>query len=165
MTITIDATAGGATANSYLSESDADAILAAQGHTTWAALNTEVKKAALISATRTLEQYNYSGSPTSTTQALRWPRGGMLSRDGNEVGSSTIPADMQYAVAELAYQFQLSNRFTEAGTEGFSRIKVASIELDIDPKTAKALAPDYVLSFISHYFKAANSFNIGVGRA
>lgn len=163
MAITLDATVGGASSNAYIDRTAADSILEENGRTDWAALTDAVKDAALIAATRELEKYKYKGDKTSETQALRWPRDGLYDRDGDEVASDAIPNELQYAVAELAYLFQSSNRFAEVGTEGFSKIKVASIELTIDKTTKAATVPSYIKGFISHWM-IVQPFNANIGR-
>lgn len=81
----IDATAGGATANSYLTIADADAIAAERlGVTAWD--DSDDQERALLHATQILERFDYVGIPVTDTlredgwidgppfQALKWPR-------------------------------------------------------------------------------------------
>lgn len=81
MSITIDTTIGGATANSYnaVAQVDAYAIGAQPSDAAaWAALATDDAKAVfLIRATRVLDTVPFSGLLVSTTQALQWPRVGV----------------------------------------------------------------------------------------
>ena len=165
MPVTIDATVGGASANSYIDATAADTILAQHNRgTAWSGLSSDVKNASLIMATRSLEQYSFRGSKASTTQALRWPRDGVVTRDGDEIANNVIPDDLKYATAELAYLFSQENRFAEAGTEGFSQITLGSLSLTIDKHDRKNMTPDYVRGFIAHYIMSS-PFNATLGRA
>ena len=165
MAVTLDATVGGASANAYIDASTADTILAQHSRgTAWSALTSDAKNASLIMATRALEQNNFRGARTAATQALRWPRDGVYTRDGDAISSLVIPDDLKYACAELAYLFSVENRFAEAGTEGFSQITLGSLSLSIDKYDRKNMTPDYVRGFISHYV-ASSQFNVALGRA
>ena len=79
MTVTVIATAGSSSANSYLSVAAADDLADDYlGTLAWtaAATTTDDKSRALIMATRYLDQLEWLGSRASTTQALAWPRSG-----------------------------------------------------------------------------------------
>src|SRR5690349_2139070 len=80
MAATIDATAGGAASNSYATLQDA-----ADYHDThpyssvWDDADDDQKTRALITATRMLDDwFEWKGAISTTTQALLWPRSGVL---------------------------------------------------------------------------------------
>lgn len=102
MAATIDATTGGATANSYLTIAAADTIAdTLLGTLAWSSATTDQKTRALITATRGLDTLNWIGSRTSTTQALDWPRTD-ASCDGLDYADNAIPAPIQNATFDLA---------------------------------------------------------------
>lgn len=81
---TIDATIGGASANSYQSVSDSDTYFADRLNTDdWSDASADNKARAKIMATRRLNRENWYGARVTTTQALAWPRIGVLKPDGS----------------------------------------------------------------------------------
>lgn len=72
---TIDATAGGENANSYITLADADAYFAnLLNGADWAAFTSDKRERALISATLVIERLQLRGDAATTTQALTFPR-------------------------------------------------------------------------------------------
>lgn len=102
MAPTLDATVGGASANSYQDVADATAYFANTLFSEqWAALSSDVKAQALITATQWLETLAYTGTRVTTTQRLEWPRDATSSK-GLTADSNTIPDELLAAQAELA---------------------------------------------------------------
>lgn len=102
MPATIDATIGGATANSYLTVAAADTLTETMlGTLAWATATTDSKTRALITATRGLDTLGWIGSKASTTQALDWPRTGAIC-DGVEYPDDEIPEAIKYSTFDLA---------------------------------------------------------------
>jgi hypothetical protein len=85
MAITIDATVGGASANSYLTLADAqdliDGMVENDDVTAWASATTDQKNRALYSATQRLDRERFLGARATDTQALQWPRTGVRKPD------------------------------------------------------------------------------------
>lgn len=100
----LDATPGGPTANAYCPVATATLLLSEQLYTTaWALAPVQDQETALIWATRLLdEQVVWAGTPTTTTQALAWPRTGVHDCQGRLVDALTIPLDVQRATATYA---------------------------------------------------------------
>lgn len=93
----LDATVGGASANSYLTLAAANALFAARvGSSTWSAATDEEKSAALQQATRELDLDITAGCKADSAQRLAFPRA-----DQDEP-LSEIPADVQWGCAEQA---------------------------------------------------------------
>lgn len=94
MAVTLIATAGAVNANAYADETEADTYFDTRPHSTvWTSqLSVDEKKRHLIAFTRRLELLAYLGMPTTTTQALRWPRIYVPKRDVNV----SVPIDMAY---------------------------------------------------------------------
>jgi hypothetical protein len=154
MTITIIATPKATDANSYATVAQGDTY-----HEThlyagdWTGATDERKKAALVWATRMLDDaYQFVGWRTTTTQKLAWPRVGVWKRDNVEVDDDTIPDFLSNAASELARSLLTADRTAEPETKGFSEIGVGPITLKIDKRDA-ALAPisDAVYEMLKDY--------------
>lgn len=123
MAATIDATVGGAAANSYVTELEFSAWAETrQPSTAFDSATADERVRSLISATRRIDQERFRGERTGADQALQFPRD----------GSDEIPARVKNAQMELAYQI-LSGAFTpdDSGLEGFLNVKVGP--LDVTP--------------------------------
>lgn len=104
MALVVETGSGSATAESYCSVSAADARHQGLGNTDWAALSTASKEQALRRATVYMTQAfrgRWKGNRCTSTQALDWPRFGVCV-DGFDYPSTTLPADIVNACADLA---------------------------------------------------------------
>ena len=85
MAITITATVGSASANSYLTLSDANAIIEGlvldDDVTAWDNSTTDNKNRALFTATQRIDRERFLGARVADTQALQWPRSGVRKPD------------------------------------------------------------------------------------
>ena len=100
----IDATVGGADANSYVTLAEMTAYAATQSwNATWTAYTQDKKEISLISATKWLDTLTYKGSRNATTQKLSWPRTG-ATFDGVTSSATAIPAQIKTAQMELSWQ-------------------------------------------------------------
>jgi hypothetical protein len=98
----IDATLGGASANSYVTLADADAYFeTTPDSTNWDDKTNDQKNRALISATRWIDALSFYGDRCSETQALKWPRED-YKVDGIELACTLIPVGIEVATYELA---------------------------------------------------------------
>jgi hypothetical protein len=108
MTVTLDATPSGTSANSYGTLAEAEDYFAARpGADAWLGTNGSptpddpTKTAALIAATVRLEQESYAGYRSVYSQALLWPRYDIV-RDGVLIPGSEIPIFVKRAQFEEA---------------------------------------------------------------
>jgi len=84
---TIDATIGGASANSYQTISESDDYFAGRLNSdAWFDASEEDKARAKITATRRLNRENWYGERVNTTQALAFPRIGVIKPDSPSGG-------------------------------------------------------------------------------
>lgn len=132
MPATIDATVGGATANSYLTLQESYAFAAAHvDGEAWEIADTAALVRALISATGRLDQEGYIGWRANPAQALEWPRFGIL-LDGRRYSlpSDAIPPEIRRATAVLALRM-LSGQYAGAPSElaQFESVKVGPLEV------------------------------------
>lgn len=102
MAVTVTATVGSASANSYLTVAQADDFANLYlGTLNWASASTDNKGRALIMATRYLDELKWIGERASTTQALLWPRTDAECGDWSFT-SSEIPQPIKQATFDLA---------------------------------------------------------------
>jgi hypothetical protein len=153
MPLTLVATPGSATANSYATVEEADTYHEGRLFSSWADADPDVKISALVMAARLLDATPgaWTGAPTDAVQALGWPRIGMLSRNGFALLETEIPVDLKNAQAEYADQLIASNitATNDAVAQGISRVKAGPVEVTfkegLTQETAMAaMLPDAV---------------------
>ena len=105
----LDATVGGATANSYVTVAVASELLLGRLYTdAWygtesVPVSIATREQALIWATSLLEtQVRWDGTPTTTTQALAWPMTGQVDHLGRPMPETVVPVVIQQATALYA---------------------------------------------------------------
>ena len=170
MAVVIDATAGGANANSYLTLVQAQAIIdgfvedADVQH--WNSGNTDSRNRALFTATQRLDRERFLGARATDTQALQWPRTGVRKPDTYintyAVGfpfrittdyftDTEIPQQIKYAQAVLAV-FLDNNTSARglSGLEDYKNVKIGS--LDVTPNLGYgAVGADKVPPLMERY--------------
>lgn len=104
MTLTLDATVGGASANSYSTLAEittaAERVLPVPG---WAEVNTTRRTLVAVMATDLLDRMRFIGDRVDETQALEWPRSGVWNkRESALLDEDAIPAEVKLAHARLA---------------------------------------------------------------
>ena len=130
MAVTIDATAGGASANSYITLADAETYFESRyGSDNWDSQTDAVKNALLVNATRLLDQsFDWQGDVASSTQALRWPRDDAYDADGDEIDSDIVPDPIKNATCEMALYVVTNSGSTVDNS--IKSAKVGSIEVE-----------------------------------
>jgi hypothetical protein len=167
MAITIDATVGGANANSYQTLADAQAIVDGMVQdadvTAWAAATTDAKNRALYTATQRLDRERFIGARSTDTQALQWPRTGVRKPDTYintyAVGfpfrittdyytDTEIPDQIKKAQVMLAvYLNNNVDGLGLTGLEDFKNVKVGS--LDVTP--SQGMGADKIPPLVERY--------------
>lgn len=142
------ATAGDPTANTYATRARAVAILAAVlGTAAWddAENGDEDRDRALLTATALLDEREWAGCATATTQALKFPRRGLVDADGRALASDTIPAWLERATVLLALAL-LRDAVGAAATNaasalaGFKKIDVGPVSIELPTASSDAAA-------------------------
>ena len=130
MAITIIATAGSATANSYLTVADAQTYFDTRiGSDAWDDADSETQKALLVNATRMLDQsFAWNGEVASSTQALRFPRDYVYNCDNELLDSDTIPTEIENATCEML--LFISDTSGGSKDNSIKSAKVGSIEVE-----------------------------------
>lgn len=123
----LDTTVGGASADSYASLAQAATYHANLGHTTWDATDSEIQEQKLRLATQYLDsRYSWRGVKVAQTQALDWPRSGVVV-DGYTLASDAIPVALRNACCELAYKALTVDLFADVDTQYVESVTVGPI--------------------------------------
>ena len=157
----LDATLGGASANSYVTVAEADAYFATSfGRTAWGSASAANKEIVLIESTRLLDLLvSWKGYVKSDTQALRWPRTYVPNIDGRYSGVGTIksyisdsivPKDIKNAVCELAYSL-LSNGGFQASENELAKVTVGPVSIDFSDTVKSNGLPKMVRDMIARW--------------
>ena len=141
MAVTIDATAGGGSANSFVTEVEQIAYMATRlNASAWTTVSgttcTNTEKQAMVEATRELSVLNWYGRRTDTVQVLAWPRWAVVNPDspvGFLYNSAIVPDRVKNATCELAFQF------LNAGTTDLAAVdpNAGVIEKTVDVLTTR----------------------------
>jgi hypothetical protein len=133
-------------ANSYADASDGDSYH--EGHlyaTAWTTADAANKAAALVMATRMLDDYfDWQGTKISDAQALEFPRYDVKDRSGWLIPAATIPQALINATCEYARWLLISDRTADADTLGFKSLKAGSLAMEIDRSDRAATIPSVV---------------------
>jgi hypothetical protein len=166
----LDATAGSATANCYLTRKEADGWMARRLHTAaWDDAEGSDKDKALMWATRLIDRYQWMGVKATGTQALHWPRRYVTDADPAqsewwrdydtsswyyafaELSPATIPIFLQEATAELAFFLLQEDRTEDPSGIEFKRLEVGSLVLEPNSVNTKKVIPKSVMDIIRPY--------------
>lgn len=89
--------------DTYVTLAEADAYAALRAWTDWDALADPVKEARLVDAVTYLDtSYTWKGKIASTSQALSWPRTGVVDGEGRSLAADAYPKGLKAAQIELA---------------------------------------------------------------
>jgi hypothetical protein len=152
-TSTLVATAKSTTANSYCTLAEADQYQDDRPavSTTWADASENNKIRALLWATKLMESlFTWTAYATTTTQALGWPRTGLLERIDVVLDSDTVPSEVKDAEAEFARQLLVANRGqdNEIEAQGITSIKAGAVFLQFKSAQYNKVVPDVVAMMI-----------------
>lgn len=171
MPISIDATVGGASANSYVTLNEAQAII--DGFVEdpdiqhWNAGNTDSRNRALFTATQRLDRERFLGARATDTQALQWPRTGVRKPDTYintyAVGfpfrittdyftDTEIPTQIKYAQVILAaYLHNNTAGLALSGLEDYRSITIGSLSVTTAGASSQATGADRVPPLFERY--------------
>ena len=170
MAISIDATVGGASANSYITLSDANAIVEGlildDDVSVWDSSNTDNKNRALYTAAIRIDRERFLGARVTDTQALQWPRTGVRKPDTyintyatgfpfrittDYFTDTEIPEQVKKAQVILAVYLN-NNRdgLGLSGLEDYKNVKIGTLEAT--PNFYGAVGADRVPPLFERYF-------------
>jgi hypothetical protein len=174
MALTLVATAGSASANSYATVAEGDTYHEAHLYaTTWnESASDPVKAQALVQATALLDRYfEWYGTVATQTQALGHPRIGIYDKQGRLLSATTIAASLRDATAEYARWLIDSDRTAESSSAGgeVKRAKMGGMEVEFVEGTATAasVVPDAVVRMLDHLgvYRSGTGGGIQMSRA
>ena len=153
-------------ANSYVSLEYADEYMRNTGKTSWASLDSDVRKAYLINATRYIDRiYSQKGwkgqKKYHRRQALCFPRVELFDKDGDEVLG--IPEELKQAVCEAGFIATTTTLFTVSSASGEVKKKKAET-LEIEYFSSSDSEKDYISRFsildslLAGLYKTKNDF-------
>lgn len=102
MALSVETGSGSPTSDALVSLADANTYHTAKGNATWTGDDAD-KETAIRRATGVLNGYSWQGVRTNgRSQALAWPRSGVVDREGHGIASTEIPQELIDACCELA---------------------------------------------------------------
>lgn len=153
--MSLDATPGGISSDSFVDVTTADSYILGRLYTTeWDEASLENKERALKMATVELDRQAWKGTISASTQALRWPRGNVTDLDGNLLASDEIPIFLENATTELAMSLLQSNRYAESESTGIKKVQAGTVLVEFDRKDTNSRNPTTVYQMIAPYTNA-----------
>lgn len=170
----IDATVGGAASNSYVTLAEATAYFAGrEPSVAWDDAAAADQEDGLLTATRRIEQERFhghtvlplTGTSSGPTQALSFPRYGVLSREGWTYLHTVIPEGIKRAQLEATYAILSGDlAVAETGLERFRSAKVGPLAVEINHARVGGALPSAVLRELRE-FTLASGFNVPLVRS
>lgn len=147
MAITVEDGTGLSNADSYASVAEADAYfdIIPGFSETWADLSINAKENWLKFSTRVLDaRTNWEGTKYVETSALRWPRSGVVDRDGLSVDTGVVPTAVKHGTFELVRILEAEDVTTGQDIERLKFLKVDVLELEYQEGDSQSRIPDYI---------------------
>jgi len=168
MALEVEDGTGKATAESFISVTDASTYHTARGNAAWAALASDtVREQCLRKATDYMEQVyrsRWQGCRVGETQALSWPRYSVVV-EGYLVDDASVPEIVKRACAELALRASAADLNPDL-TQGVAREKVGQIEVEYDKASPQFTRYRAIDALLSPYLKAGGGgINMGLIRS
>ncbi len=186
MAVTIDATAGGANANSYITLAEADtfveAMISSSDVSKWTTGNDDTRNRALTAAAERLDRERFLGARATDTQARQWPRTGVRKPDTyvntyatgfpfriseDYFTDTEIPDQVKRAQIELAVYLKNNvDGISLGGLEDFKSVKIGNIE--VTPDKSGAIGADRVPPMFERYLtglRISGPGNIAIKRS
>ena len=169
MAISIVATVGSASANSYVTLTEAQAFIDGQVESddvvAWGNSTDDQKNRALFTSTQRIDREKFLGARVADTQALEWPRSGVRKPDTytNLYGLSfpnrlvadyyldtEIPDRVKHAQIVLAvYLNNNKDGIGLSGLEDFTSVNIGNI--NVTPRFYGAVGIDRIPPIVDHY--------------
>ena len=131
MPVSIDATVGGTSANSFVTLTEAQTYLDGRlNESSWESATTDNKNRALVEAARELSARSWRGMQTTDTQALAWPREWVVNPDSptySYFDTDIIPQRVKNAQIELALEFIKAGTTDVATQDPLQNIKQETV--------------------------------------
>ena len=170
MTLVVETGSGSATAESFISLTDAATYHSNRGNAAWAALASDaVREQCLRKATDYMQgQYRarWQGYKNTATQALAWPRAfvyiepfylGAVGSYPFLVASDIVPVEVKNACAELALKAATADLLADT-TQQVIREKIGPLETEYDKFSPQSTRYSAIEAMLAPYFaRGSNS--------
>lgn len=186
MAVSIDATAGGASANSYITLTEANTFVEAMISSTdvskWTTGTDDTRNRALAAAAQRLDRERFLGARATDTQSMQWPRTGVRKPDTyvntyatgfpfriseDYFTDTEIPDQIKRAQIELAVYLKNNvDGISLGGLEDFKSVQVGSIS--VTPDKSGAIGADRVPPMFERYLtslRISGPGNIAIRRS
>jgi len=186
MAISLDATVGGASSNTYITLSDTNSIVEGlvldADVQAWDTSSADNQNRALYTAAQRIDRERFLGARVADTQALQWPRSGVRKPDTytNPYGltfpnrlvadyytDTEIPDKVKKAQVVLAvYLNNNRDALGLSGLENFNAVAIGSI--NVTPRFFGAVGADQVPPLFQEYLngiRISTPANISIKRA
>ena len=186
MAVSIDATAGGASANSYITLTEANTFVEAMISSTdvskWTTGTDDTRNRALAAAAQRLDRERFLGAKATDTQSMQWPRTGVRKPDTyvntyatgfpfriseDYFTDTEIPDQIKRAQIELAVYLKNNvDGIGLGGLEDFKNVQVGSIS--VTPDKSGAIGADRVPPMFERYLtslRISGPGNIAIRRS
>ena len=186
MAVSIDATAGGASANSYITLTEANTFVEAMISSTdvskWTTGTDDTRNRALAAAAQRLDRERFLGAKATDTQSMQWPRTGVRKPDTyvntyatgfpfriseDYFTDTEIPDQIKRAQIELAVYLKNNvDGISLGGLEDFKNVQVGSIS--VTPDKSGAIGADRVPPMFERYLtslRISGPGNIAIRRS
>jgi hypothetical protein len=172
MSFIVETGAGLVDATAYGSVDDALDYIEIKGtllSAPWFALSATEQENFIMWATRLLDQRAYfSGSKTFSRGSLRWPRQGVIDRDGISIAYDKIPRVIRDVTFEVANHLVVrgldpSAQPSTLATGNIKRLKADVVEIEYSTKTVSTEAALYFPFGINQMLQPLGSLQLGTG--
>ena len=186
MAVSIDATAGGASANSYITLTEANTFVEAMISSTdvskWTTGTDDTRNRALAAAAQRLDRERFLGARATDTQSMQWPRTGVRKPDTyvntyatgfpfriseDYFTDTEIPDQIKRAQIELAVYLKNNvDGIGLGGLEDFKSVQIGSI--NVTPDKSGAIGADRVPPMFERYLtslRISGPGNIAIRRS
>ena len=186
MAVSIDATAGGASANSYITLTEANTFVEAMISSTdvskWTTGTDDTRNRALAAAAQRLDRERFLGAKATDTQSMQWPRTGVRKPDtyvntyatgfpfriSEDYFTDTEITD-QIKRAQIELAVYLKNNVDGIGLGGLEDFKSVQIgSINVTPDKSGAIGADRVPPMFERYLtslRISGPGNIAIRRS
>jgi hypothetical protein len=162
---------GNPASNSYGSSLESLDYLSVKGllSASWVALTPSGQENYLMWASRLLDQRAYfPGHKTFATSGLRWPRVGVLDKDGISLPNDSVPKIIKAVTFEIAHHLLVKGLDPNVApdtlaTGNVKRLKADVVEIEYDTKSAGTEIALYFPAGINLMLRPIGSLPVGNG--
>lgn len=148
---TVISIVGDPTANSYVTVAEADSYFSDSfGRSLWAQTSSGDREAAVITASRYLDQYmTWMGHRSTSEQAMEWPRIDTFDKTGRPYPTNIVPGPVRFATFELAY-YIVENGGLSFAPQNIDRVKVGPVDVEFTKNSVDEGIPSFVENLVAH---------------